>query len=315
MIMGQTAKKIGDMECRRYNTVEAGRVLAEFICRIDSVGSEIGEYRVPERRGDDILMVTGMQLENSIDGPVHILTRLSMAIEVNSIFNEYRGDTPMQMLREYFRVSDVPNRDKIEIPVMNKLRALMGNKQLIVPFKPFEKCKLDLGLSAGEKSGDIVDTEIRAVLWRVEGKIGKLSNSIIMRQKQGWRREEIFKIPIEEYGTTFRVNNIEEGLKTGEIDRNTVKVTRFGYVKPLVLKGKNVRVAIDGRNIYIVDGYDIWVLGRWEYNGKGKAEEELKRQIGNCNVYKYLMKNLDYIEKHRRFIAPFKLVDANEIQI
>lgn len=296
-------------KCERYGSKEAGMVLAHFLSTIDTMRSDIGGYRNGTRHNDKPLLVTGMQVKH-LDSPVHILSGIDTSIEVSGKFNRYLGKTPMILLREY--LATLEGKQEYVKAVTRKLKEISGNTQLIVPFKPKEQCLISLSDEYKTYKNELADLEY--VMWGIDKETNRFQGKIIVKLSNSKRSGGTHKINFEQYGKAFKIQSIENSLKRSRINRESVEMTRFGYVKPLLVKDKNIELALDGVNIYLITNDGAIIVGDWNSLGSTTGNQ-LVKSLEKHSAYKYIQKNLEFIEKHKRFIAPFGLVETNEIQL
>ena len=294
----------------RYGVEQAGKALAQFLTHVDTVMSNIGEYRPAYKPGEPELIVTGLQLEH-VDSPIHMLSNLNVSLEVNSKFTSFMDKPPIQIIKLYLGTLGA-DQQEYKQALMDKFKGIVSNKYMIIPFKPSIDCELTI--EDGVTTHRDVATKISSVMWSMSKETGKFQAKVIARLENVGKASKTYRIPIEEYGTSFKMASIERCMKTSDIDRATVSMTRFGIIKPTVISDGNISIAIDCVHLYLLMNNEVIIIGKWEDNGELR-ETPIATSLGKHKAYKHLKHNLNYIEKHRRFIAPYGLLEASEVQL
>lgn len=296
-----------------YGVVEMGMALANFLTYVDTVKSDIGEYR---KSNSGNFIVSGLQLDPS-NVPAHILASTDISMEIEKKFNGYNGKSVVQILRDFLNTIEVEEGDEVKrgykLDILDKLRGIMSNRQLLMPFKPLDQCILDVEMGDGSRT---VKSSISSIVWEVNKNTSKFQTRILIKTGNGGKFDKVYKIDIEDYGVSFKLGDIERCLKSSNIDRRVIRMSKFGFVLPIAIEDKDSRFAIDSSNVYMDHKGLTFIIGNWTDKGDIKLSKWVDSQkIKSCSAYKYMRRNLDYIEMHRRFIMPYKLADSNEIRI
>ncbi|MCL4417392.1 MAG: hypothetical protein M1365_11960 [Actinobacteria bacterium] len=291
-------------EVTKYCIESAGEALNHFINNIDVVESDIGNYRNSSREsGINMVVISTQTLV--LYFVAHLLSTLDVGLEVNSQFNEFMGKTPVQILKGYLNKNNEGCSDTLE-----KLKGIISNKHVLVPFKPDTECIISIE-SSNIKSKAI---KISSVIWKMDRETNKFQGKILIYVKSIGKNSGVYKLPFEEYGKSFKIESIERSIKNSNIDRESVKFNRFGIINPLVINDGRNEIALDCCNLYIILNNSVNIIGKWGINGTINETDEAI-SLHKTKAYKYLKTNLDYIEKHKRFIAPFGLVESNKIRL
>ncbi len=293
----------------KYDILRAGGALAHFLASVDTVTSEIGEYKKATRIGGQDYIVTGLQITHKAS-PVNILSDLNNNLEVSNKFTTFMGKPAIQILKAYLATLG-DDKEEYKTAVFNKFKGITGNKNLITPFKPTDECVVAVG--EGKSSKDET-AEISSVLWGMDKETGKFQARVLAKVENAGVLSKTYKIPLTEYGTAFKISGIERCMKVSNIDRRTVTMTRFGFIKPVVIKDGNIALAIDGSHLYVVMNGIPTIIGNWNDNGE-LIETAVAKSLNKHKAYKHLKNNLGYIERHIRFIAPYGLTEPVEIQL
>lgn len=288
-----------------YNDYEMGRVLAYYISNIDTLESNIGEFKGSLRGRGVEYRVIGHQV-TSKEADMDILATLDTNIEIADKFKGNKDKTAFQILKCYLDTIDDENKTYKE-SIIEKFKEIGANKRLIVPFKIDDEC------TYVHKSRE-EQTKISSLLWSMDKQESKFKARVLMKTVNATGIEVTQKLDFEEYGTKFKLSALERVLKTSNIDRNLIKVDRFGMIHPIVIKDKNIKIAIDCLNVYVVVDDEVSIIGKFNSNGE-LQESKIAQSLSKHKAYKHLKTNLGYISKHLRFIAPYGLVDSTEVTL
>lgn len=107
-------------------------------------------------------------------------------------------------------------------------------------------------------------------------------------------------VMIDNYGTgCYAMKDIYFGKSVKD---GVIKYSRFGYIKPIILRHKGKELAIDNKSIYVNRN----VVGYWDESDKiqidsASCDDELKA---------WLTQNRAYVAKYRKFIMPYLLGES-----
>lgn len=299
----------GIEKCTEYCILHAGENLVNFINGVDVVETEIGELRKEVRSDKYAYIVSGHLIEKT-GSPTFMLTDLSTSIDIAGKFSKFKGMSPQQILKAYLEkmgASETLKKNSLET-----FKKFNSNKLLPVPIKPGAEVDVDESLTGTKKTEQTV---VSGVKWATDRTTGKLNCEILCRVERGLLDGpgKTIRIPIVEYGTLMRVPLVERTLKSSEIDTELIKMTPVGFIKPIVVTDGKTTLAIDGCHMYkIVDG-KAFIIGSWK--GEDIAENYEMGTLKRTKVYKKIGNAIKFIDKHKRYIIPYGLYDANVIEI
>lgn len=294
----------------KYGVEQAGRALAQYLTHVDTVTSEIGEYREASRPGEEDLIVTGLQLEK-LNEPIHMLSTLSVSLEVNGKFKNFMDKPPIQIIKQHLG-SLGDDRKEYKHALMDKFKGIASNKYMVIPFKPENECEVTI--EDGTVIHRDIPSKIASVMWSMDRTTNMFQGKIITKLENIGKASKTYRLTLDSYGTSFKIASIERCMKSSDIDRATVSMTRFGIIKPTVISDGSISLAIDGSNLYLLMNNEVIIIGKWSDSGE-LQETPVALSLSKHKAYKHLKHNLSYIEKHRRFIAPYGLVESSEIQL
>lgn len=286
--------------CEGYCELATAASLADFLRRVDTIESPIGEIR--QYSNNEVLMVSGVQI-SKVPEPVYILTKNRIDIDRSEIFVAPFNKPIVKMLKDYLDIENAEDKDN----VLQLLKSLNTGKRLLMPFRIGEKC-INKKPNSESWAGGIV-SYIESVKWAYRNADGRLHCELIM-DAVDWVRSRIMKHDIESYGKNFRLSDVE-ALSVASRDRyKYIAMDRLGYIKPItVFTGKGDGVALDGSYLYGINKGEIKIIGMWGRNHDLKVDSNMEEFIKKVIPEK----DIDFIAKHRRLIAPFTLVGANVI--
>ena len=301
---------VGTDKCSKYCVLRAGSNLVNFVNGIDVVETQIGEFR---KGGFDSkinsLIISGHMIESG-GSPTYILTDLSTSIDISGKFNTDNGMTPVYILKSYLE-SIKMDKEVIDAS-LKTFKRVNSNKLVPVPLKPGAECEVTYQDANGKEVTSVC--KVKMIKWTTDKKTGKIECTVLCPVEKGLIEEKCLKIPLTEYGTTIRLPHLEHTLKSSEIDRELLVMTHMGFIKPIVVSDGKYEVAIDGQYLYrIIDG-KATIVGTWQ-NGKIVDVHGGLDLISRSKAYKRIKNALTYIEKHKRFIAPLGLFEANSISV
>ena len=300
---------IGPDKCNKYCVLQIGTNLINFINGVDVVETEIGEFKTGTDRKKMEFIVSGHMVENNAN-PILILSDLTTSIDASGKFTQCGGFSTQQILRMYLNTLKITKETKDN--VLELFKKFNSSRLLPVPLKPGAECTITC-----EENGFRVTDEparISVVRWLPDKKTGKLECSLIcsLEKKMYEPGNKSFIIPIIEYGTSIRLPQIERTLKSSEMDRELIKMTDVGFIKPITVVDSKFTLGIDGQYLYRVTDNKVFIIGVWK-NGTIIEFQNGMDPIKKSDAYKKIKNGLGYIDKHRRFIVPYGLFDTNKI--
>ncbi len=295
-----------NQNCSKHCQITVGDNLVRFLREIDTVESKIGDFA---SGSGSPLIVSGMQLDPT-GNPAYILSDISVSIDISKKFGAAFNKSAMAILNEYIRLVDPPDKNELR----EKLKNMDSNKILIVPIKTHSNCEVLVPIGRDNKVQETIkNTNVSAIKWESNQKTNTLECSILTDVIEGLVTKRA-KIKIEDYGTKLKLTDVERVINSSEADRTLIKMTRFGYIRPIAITDKKKNgIIIDNTYMYLLDGETIKTIAYWEKNTL--VGEETFKDIEKSALFKKVKKSLNYIGQHRRFIAPYGLVDCNIVEV
>lgn len=300
----------GPEHCNKYCALQSGINIVNFINGIDVVETQIGELRSDGPNNKTNLIVSGHIMELGAS-PTYILSDLKTIIDVSGKFAQDSGISPLQALKSYLDTLDYPEDVKYE--AIKTFKKVNSNKLLPVPIKPGAECEITVEDSNGKKVTS--KSKVIIIKWVADKKTGKLNCTVFCTlDKSAMENTKFAKIPITEYGESIRLPQIEHSLKSSEIDRSMIQMNSLGFIKPIVVSDNNMTLAIDGQHLYRINDDKIFIIGSWK-SGKIVSFQGDLEAVTKTKAYKKIHNCINYIERHRRFIVPYGMLEANKIKV
>lgn len=303
---------IGIDKCNKLCELHMGYGLLSFIKGIDFIETAIGEFREDYKSKKIEYIVSGHMLEN-VGNPTYILSDLTTSIDASGKFTSCDGKSPQQILRAYLDSIGIDN--KVKESALDTFRKLNGNKLIPFPLKPGAECEITYKDNNGKTNN--TSCKIQIIRWMTDRATGKIKCEVICAVDKNVAFEtnsKMVSIPLTEYGHNIRLPQLERTLKSSEMDRDILQMTDIGFIRPIEVSDEKFVVALDSCFLYRVVDKRVFIIGAWRGN---KLEDYNKGmdQVSKSKAYKKIANALSYIERHRRFIAPYGLYECNKIDV
>ncbi len=295
---------ICENKCDKFCQYIVGDNLVRFLREIDTLPSQVGE-----RTGDYI--ISGAQID-ATGNIVNILSDVSESINITQKFRSTLEKSAMAILTAYLKMTNAADADELR----SKLTKIDNNKLLMLPIKPGMTCEVAVEASSkdGAKKESFKSSKVETIKW-FNSKLTKEFECVIFTEVIDTNGNKRAKISLEEYGEKIKLTDIERTFAEAEIDRSLVKMTRHGIIRPLcVTDVRNTGIIIDNTYMYKIEHGTITLLASW-VNGELVGKEKEFIEIQKTPQYKRIKKHIKFISQHRRFIAPYGLVDTNNIKV
>lgn len=303
---------IGVDKCSKYCELQAGMNLVGFINGLDIIETQIGELRRGVLEDGSDLMVCGQIIECR-STPVYSLRPLNANIRLSGKFLNFKGCTPTQlidMVLNYVRASQDSRVDSI-----NTFKRFDSSRLLAIPIKVGSACSVDYKDSSGETIKSSC-CKVSMIRWWADTDTGELNCSVYITVKRSlsdtWHKE--IELPISEYGLSFSIPSIDNGIDKSAIDNRLIRMTSTGFIKPIVIRDSKCAIAIDSKYVYNIASGDEVIIGKWTDKGIKEFKDSLSGVL-KSSAYKKFKDNMEYIQRHLRFIAPYGLYMVNKVDI
>ena len=297
--------------CTKYCPIRVGENIVNFVNSIDCVETHIGEFRKGSDYGvDTAMMVSGYMLEKG-SSPIDLITSISAnGVVLQGKFKDYLGMTPAQLLKEYSKYNNLSK------PVQNKasesLNKFNSNRIIPTPFKPGADVEVVYITFDGKSKK--VTTNANLIKWMLNRQSGELEGLIIADAGKTEDGSPYVKVKLSDYGNTWFLPNIERNLKTSEITREAIKMTNVGLILPIEVTHGATTIAVDSQHMYLNKSGIDYIIGTWSATGMVE-NKEFTDVLSKDKAYKRMLSYMKFIEKHRRFIIPYGLIEPNHIDI
>ena len=296
------------VESGKYTVLHAGKALNDFLNRVTITETRIGEFssskpfdRAGTSKNYD-LICSGHMVSNH-EEVSWIYTGIDTPLDANPKFKRAFDRNPVQILKQYYDDTGLSEEDLNES--INKITKLNNNKMLIVPFKLGTSCTVEIEV---ESHTFVKDMELDTIKWVTDKESSKLKCMLIFKNANVMSGRS-YSLPITSYLDKFRVSSISIQGKVSKNDTDIIKATDNGVFRPIQFSDGDSSVVIDGSYVYFISGAGTVIIGEWK-NDDLVIYNTLKNK-----AFKAMMKRKDAIRAHRRYIAPYSLVDTVEIKI
>lgn len=287
-------------KCIKHCEENAGYALYEFLTNVDVVETQIGDFRSGK-------IVSGIMLEN-LSNPAYILSPLETSLSYPSKFLSVFGKAPLQILKVYTnKHCELEEQNALKA----KLKGIISNKYMVIPIKPRTQCKV---MTNSEEKNKFTELNLEYVKWHNDPNTMKFECELISEPQEAFGAQRRLKVKLTDYGKKFMISSIEGSLRPCKINRNSIQITDFGFIRPVIFKDKKNTLAIDGTYLYRVTSTHVEIAGVWGIGDSILEAPEMK-DLHKSQAYKELMENINYISKHKRFLVPYGFTEASVIDV
>lgn len=297
----------GKSSCNGLCDEAIGARTIEFLNNNNILDAEIGAL-VPVSAGSrDYYLVIGSQFY-SLDPRVSSTKVMRDSNKVGNILKEnpFKCDQfdLTRKLRAYGKAS---NKDVYSI--IKTVTGIYDYKKVFIPVEP-EKF-VDLNLAGVEGAPlDMKPTfkkcKVASIKWAVDA--NSVFKGTLTCQPEN-DRSKAFHIQVEEYGKNYTIKSLIDMGNDTKLKR-LIQMSKFGYIKPVVLMGKSITVMIDNTSLYKADDTGIKEIGKWTANSLSGIE-----LINDQTIKALVLRYKDYFAVHRKMIAPYTVGIENTVDI
>ena len=274
-----------------------GFALAQLLRGIDVIESHIGNISKKVNDNDKELVISGLTINKNREF-CDLLSDASISIDRTNKFYKAFGKTALEILRGYTTASKCP--DGVEL--ISRLKGIERNKYLIEPIKPGTEVTI-------QHDNKTLRTRIDTNRWFSCKETGRLE-CVLISDKIPELLNKRVRVGIEDYGK--KITNVDTEREFSKLNRDIISMTKFGLIKPIALQNKNDVIILDNQYIYNVTDDKAMIIGSWD-NGKLAGMERAKDKIGS--IYKRLEVYVKYVSKHKKYIAPYGLMECNILSV
>lgn len=292
-------------KCNKMCILHCGKALYNFINGVDTIRTRIGEYESTKRNGSLDLVVSGHQLYD-IETSSWLLTSISTALDASDKFSRAYDKNAFQIASLYCKYANINSEETKAIT--DKIKEINKNKLLILPFKPHTNCNIDFDYD-GEKFKK-QDAQISLIKWDTNKDTHKINCNISFELNNKNSGTNKITLDIKDYITKFRLSQMDIQAKGKNHDKNMIKVNDYGMFKPIYVTDNTSAVVVDGTYMYYILNDETHIIGYWDVTDKMKVTANIKTK-----AFTRVMDNIEYIRNHKRYIAPYLLLEANKILV
>ena len=287
-------------KCNRYCPIKVGRNIWNFIKNIECVDTKIGEMTHSNRGGDGL--ISG-HIECNKEAPIDLIFEDINGIDISGKFKAYNDRSAqwyIGKLLDYLGVTG-ENRDKL----MSAVKRFNSNAKMPMMLKVGSVCNVI------NKDGKKVEKcTLHMVRWAVAN--GNCSLQYIFTTDRKFIESGNSTIIVDSEEYQDRIFTSADN-QTSCLDKQLIKITNYGLVRPIEFSDGKVTIAIDSQNVYRIGSNGADVIGEWD-GAKIKSVRSGLQAIKNSSAYEKMQKHIKYINAYRKYIIPYGIVDSNKIK-
>lgn len=304
----------GNNKCKGLCDISVGRRIYEFYRNWTSANLiedvDIGAVEIKNPGSKEYIIVRGIKFyspsENVLENRSRILSNENAikGIRVTNLFS-MDAQRVTSYLKAYFdKFSGIPGYENCRRTIID----LMTWKKVLIPINPESSCDVMVHKVDIDKVRNyMAKSVIKYIQWCADEN-GELTCTIrVLPEKD--------KVSTERDITTFGKELIDRTISGMMPDRSyeVVQMSRFGYIKPIVITAKGQTVVIDNCSVYLGDSLSsLEEIGNWDGNSinykRGKHITD-KQIIALINEYK------PYLAVTRKKMAPYLVGESNLVKI
>lgn len=214
------------------------------------------------------------------------------------------------------------NRNHLDPGTLNYLKDFEKRRLIIMPFKPGQVCKIRVYSTdqKGVTKESEIKTEIHSIKYGIQEVEGKESTYQAVTQViTDWtdiKNKTRAMANLEEYGSRFHIPDLEMGLTKEVKELGLIKVSKYGYVRPIEISKGSLTLIVDNCNVYMKakTNNSIAIIGEWQ-DSKLVLDSKVNTWMGIDQLVSLLEKCQNYIGRYRKYIAPYRTTSCNYIEL
>lgn len=289
-----------------YTEWHTALALAKYISGIDTVKTHIGEFGSSHYdSGVKDMVVSGHQIFDMGENPVYVYTSMDTVIDARVKFGRVNGKSTTQLINSLVKQGAINGETGDEI--IEKIKDINTNRQVIVPFKPHTDCRVtyEIGNTVKKDCG----ATIKFVKWFSNKETMQLDCKLGFELKETATEKTIIH-DITDYMHGFKANAVMLHANDSKKNDEMIKVTNQCIIEPVEVTDGRTTAAIDGTFMYLKTGDTMEIVGHWNPNNEFVFTEKK-----STKTVKFLKDNINIIAVHRKYIAPYMLYEANHFEI
>jgi len=282
------------------NEITIGAALARFLREIDTIESDIGDMVITPGKEQDALRVSGLMVDAS--DRCNLLSTTDISLDCTPKFNKAFNKSVIYILNNYIKECNCHDGKALR----QGLKMLESNKLLVAPIKPRDAVEVELGNRK-------YVTSVHSIKWVNNKETKRLEYNIITERIPEIENKRV-KLNIKDYGDKILLLDVERLENMDDDKRKSIHMTSYGIISTVVVNGGGDAFIVDNSYMYRLEANKAKIVGEWVGN-KMVVDIKGNNKQDKSKALKYLENNIDYISKHRRYIAPYGLSDYNIITL
>lgn len=290
------------------NEAIGGRIIEYIENNSDRIlDTEIGTF-VPITKGSkDYYLVIGSQFY-SLDTRVSSTKIMKDSSKMDRIMKENPFNCNQfdisKKIKAYTSLIDKSAYRYIKI-----ITGLYDYKKVIIPVEPDKQVDVNIANVEGA-SGDAKPLfkrcKVASVRWSVD--LDSVFSGVLTCQAEN-DKSKAYHIKVEEYGRNYVVKSLMDISNDTKL-KSIICMSKFGYIKPIVLKGKKLSIIIDNTSMYKLDDRGVAEIGTWSFNNLTGLD-----LVTDENIKSLILRYKEYIALHRKMIMPYTIGTENIVEV
>lgn len=294
-------KCTGELKCTKMCEIHTCKALVNYLKNIDVMETKIGEFNSRVSGGKQDLVVSGHQVYGSNLEVGTILTDIGTILDATRKFKNAFGKTPVQLLNTSKEELGITTEEAQGI--VNMIVKLNSNKLVILPFKPETVCIV----STPDSYKSEQDMVLKTIVWKTNKETHKLEAHVKFSAKSSSGSQSYM---ISDYMDKFKIKALNIASTGEKRDNRLISITNYGMIKPIEVVSKGITVAVDSTYVYSTVDNITQIIGAWNPRGDLVIIDKNKNK-----ALTKIMENSGLLKSHRKYIAPYKLHEANVVEV
>lgn len=298
----------GELKCTKMCEIHTCKAMINYLRNIDVIATKIGEFNCRTQGGKQDLVTSGHQVYGSNLDSGTILTDISTVLDATRKLSNAYNKTPVQILNSSKDELGITTADAQVIVGM--LTKLNNNKLVIAPFKPETVCIV----STPDSYRSEQDMILKMIVWKTNKDTHKLEAQVKFMPKSRMTGangiSSMLTYMLSDYMDKFKIKALNMAAVGEKRDNSLISMTNYGMIKPIEVVSKGMTIAVDGTYVYSTVDNITQIIGAWNPRGELVIIDKIKSK-----ALDKIMENNSLLKSHRKYIAPYKLHEANTLEV
>ena len=269
--------------------------------------SKIGSTQVDSISSSRYLYVKGYEFYNPLeckrsDDFSHIYTTTPITTVIENVFDSNAGEIG-RYADAYSQYKCLPIQEALKFK--SDMQKLSRREKIIIPANFDDEYSVYVYPDGKPKVRYKSKGKLERIKWVINNDSHKIECLLRFKIDSKVSKE----VNIEKYGVEYFDKNIST---VGGVDADKViKMSSFGYIKPLLVENANGILVVDNLGVYYGTlSYNIREIGYWEDNTLNLISADIDKEL-----FEFLKKYKSYIAMNRKRMAPYYIGVPNEVKL